>query len=147
MQGFLITKVNSIILDLMNCGAILALPFLLREDPKFFFDDKELRNVQPRIRCSEALDFDQNVIFEKITKDDASFKVYVESILIAEVKDFVQAVSILMSVHYIFNVNYSEKLHGTYMFIQKFILDINDNTNCPTKVLNLKSKLRKSNLI
>ena len=38
---------SKISLDMINCCAILALPFLLREDPAFLFDDREITNVQP----------------------------------------------------------------------------------------------------
>ena len=68
-------------------------------------------------------------------------------VLIAEVKDFVKAVTILIAAHYVFNVAYSKKLHSTYCFVQKYLLEIQDNSNRPAKVLNLMSKLKKGSLI
>ena len=62
-------------------------------------------------------------------------------------QDFVKAVTILIAAHYVFNLAYSKKLRSTYCFIQKYLLQIQDNSNCPTKVLNLMSKLKKSSLI
>ena len=133
--------VSKISLDMMNCGAILALQFLLREDAAFLFDDREITNVQPRI-LADVLDMNQNVIDKKVFQKDARFKIYTEKVLIAEVHDFVKAVTILIAAHYVFNVAYSKKLHSTYCFIQKYLLEIHDNSNCPTKVLNLMSKLK-----
>ena len=105
---------------MMNCGAILALPFLLREDPAFLFDDREITNVQPRI-WADVLDMNKNVIYEKVFQKDACFKIYVEKVSTAEVQDFVKAVTILIAAHYVFNVAYSKKLHSTYCFIQNKI--------------------------
>ena len=126
----------------MNCGAILALPFLLRENPAFLFDDREITNVQPRI-WADVLDMNKNVIYEKVFQKDARFKIYVEKVSIAEVQDF----TILIAAHYVFNVAYSKKLHSTYCFVQKYLLEIQDNSNRPAKVLNLMSKLKKGSLI
>ena len=52
---------------MMNCYAILTLPFLLREDPAFLFDDREITNVQPRI-WPDVLDMNKNVIYERCFK-------------------------------------------------------------------------------
>ena len=52
---------------MMNCDAILTLPFLLREDPAFLFDDREIINVQPRI-WPDVLDMNKNVIYERCFK-------------------------------------------------------------------------------
>ena len=89
----------------------------------------------------------QNVIYEKVLQKDVCFKIYIEKVLIAEVQDFVKAVRILIAAHYVFNVAFSKKLHITYCFTQKYLMEIQDNRNCPTKVLNLMSKLKKSSLI
>ena len=105
--------VSKISLDMMNCGAILALQFLLREDAAFLFDDWEITNVQPRI-LADVLDMNQNVIDKKVFQKDARFKIYTEKVLIAEVHDFVKVVTILIAAHYVFNVAYSKKLHSTY---------------------------------
>ena len=76
---------SKISLDMMNCGAILALPFLLREDPAFLFDDREITNVPPRI-WADVLDMNKNVIYEKLFQKDARFKIYIEKVSIAKCK-------------------------------------------------------------
>ena len=89
----------------------------------------------------------QNAIYKKVFQKDTHFKIYVEKVLIAEVQDFVKAVTILIAAHYLFNVAYLKKLHSTYCFIQKYLLKIQDNSNCPGKVLIVMSKLKQSSLI
>ena len=69
----------------MNCGAILALPFLLREDSAFLFDDREITNVPPQI-WADVLDMNKNVIYEKLFQKDARFKIYIEKVSIAKCK-------------------------------------------------------------
>ena len=79
--------------------------FLLWEDAAFLFDDREITNVQPWI-LADVLDMNQNAIYEKVFQKDARFKIYVEKVLVAEVQDFVKAVTILIAAHYVFNVAY-----------------------------------------
>ena len=114
--------------------------------PPPVFDDREITDVQPRI-WADVLDMSKNVIYEKMFQKDPRFKIYIEKVLIAEVQDFVKAVTILIAAQYVFNVAYSKKLQSTYCFIQNYLLEIQNNSNCPTKVLNLMSKLKKSSLI
>ena len=130
----------------MNSGGMLVLLFLLQEDSAFLFDDRETTNLQPRLLV-DVLDMNQNVIYEKVFQKDAHFKIYIEKFSIAEVQDFVKAVTILIAAHYVFNVTYSKKLHSTHCFIQKYLLEMRGNSNCLIKVLNLMSKLKKKSLI
>lgn len=116
---------------MINCCAILALPFLLQEDPAFLFDDREITNVQPW-SLADILDMNVNMIYEKVFQKDAHIEIYIEKVSVAEVQDFVKAVTILIAAHYVFNVAYSKKFRSTYCFIQKYLLQIQDNSNCPT---------------
>ena len=96
---------------------------------------------------ADILDMNVNMIYEKVFQKDAHIEIYIEKVSVAEVQDFVKAVTILIAAHYVYNLAYSKKLHSTYCFIQKYILEAQGNSNCPTKVLNLMSKLTKSSLI
>ena len=77
--------------------------------PPPVFDDWEITDVQPRI-WADVLDMSKNVIYEKMFQKDPRFKIYIEKVLIAEVQDFVKAVTILIAAQYVFNVAYSKKL-------------------------------------
>ena len=79
--------------------------FLLWEDAAFLFDDREITNVHSWI-LADVLDMNQNAIYKKVFQKDTHFKIYVEKVLIAEVQDFVKAVTILIAAHYVFNVAY-----------------------------------------
>ena len=81
------------------------------------------------------------MIYEKVFQKDAHIEIYIEKVSVAEVQDFVKAVTILIAAHYVYNLAYSKKLHSTYCFIQKYILEAQGNSNCPTKVLNLNVKI------
>ena len=132
---------------MMNCGALIVVPFLLREDAKFLFDDGTQSNMQPRLFCDRLVDSLQYLNLKNILDGDASYKVFIEKHFISEVKDFVQSVVILAALHYVFNVAYSAKLNSFYTFLQRSVLEINDRSNCPTKILNLISRLKSDNLI
>ena len=98
----------------MNCGALIVVQFLLREDAKFLFDDGTQSNMQPRLFCDRLVDSLQYLNLKNILDGDASYKVFIEKHFISEVKDFVQSVVILAALHYVFNVAHSAKLKGVY---------------------------------
>ena len=56
---------------------------------------------------------------------------------------FVTAVMWLIGCHYVFNLVYPENLSCFYIFFQKFILKIMDNSKLPPRVSGLINKIKK----
>lgn len=84
--------------------------------------------------------------------DDVScpmFYLYIENVLIERTCCFYEALEMLMSVYYIFNMEYPVKSACTLEFLQKYFLNIHPisgtksrKVSTKTKVLSLFNKLR-----
>ena len=130
------------VLDILECTAICSVSYLLRENPKHFFDVGG-DNQQPRFHMGDC---DGNFEIGKI--DDATtIEVKVESYTLSATKDFIHATTAMLAAHYLFNVAYASKTFGAMYFMQTYLLGIDDETKCPSKVLTLFSKLVKINTI
>ena len=70
------------------------------------------------------------------------YDIMVECFQIAITKDFVRAFATLMTVIYVFNVEYPKNLVGTLIFAQKFLLKISDKQKTPGQVLKPISPLK-----
>ena len=46
----------------------------------------------------------------------------------------------MIALHYVFNLPYAAPTQATMVFIQKLILDLDDNYTAPTKVLNSENQ-------
>lgn len=132
---------------MMNSGALIVVPLLLREDTKLLSDDVAQSNVQPQLFSDRVVDSFQNVNLQNILDSDASYKIFIVKHFITEVKDFARSVAVLVALHYLFNATYSTKLNSFYSFLPRNALEINDMLNCPTKTLDLVFKLKSDNLI
>ena len=116
--------------------------YLLRENPKYFFD-VDGDNQQPRLHMGDC---DRNFEIGKVIDDATTIEVKVESYTLSATKDFVHAMATVIAAHYVFNVAYALKTFGAMHFMQKYLLGIDDETKCPSKVLTF-SKLVKTNTI
>ena len=79
------------------------MPYLLRESPIVFFDQK-IR--QKRIVCEVMAEADLPKIIEPWTK----FEIKIRDVNIGYTVDFVKALGILMSAFYVSNVAYAERV-------------------------------------
>ena len=55
--------------------------------------------------------------------------------------------AIILAVHYAFNVAYASKAFGAMHFMQKYLLEVDDEIKSPSKVLTVFSKVVKVNTI
>ena len=55
--------------------------------------------------------------------------------------NFIKAVAVLIAGIYAFNLQYSAGLKCTWVFIQKFLLEIDDDIKTPKKLIRLLSKV------
>ena len=131
------------VLNILDCTAIYSISYLLRENPKYFFDVVG-DNQQPRHHMGDC---DENFEIGKIIDDTTTIEVKVESYTLSVTKDFIHAMATMLAAHYVFSVAYASKPFGPMYFIQKYLLGIDDETKCPSKVLKLFSKLVKTNTI
>ena len=67
----------------------------------------------------------------------------VERFRLTNTKDFIKAFGVLMASFYVFNLEYIKKAEGSFIFVQKLLLIINDKQKIPQKVLKLISPLKK----
>ena len=101
-------------------------------------------NQQPRLHMRYG---DGNFEIDKFIDDATSIEMKVESYTLSASKDFVRAIATILAAHYVFNVAYASKSFGAMYFMQKYLLEIDDDTKCPSKVLTLFSELVKTNTI
>ena len=92
-------------------------------------------------------DCNRNFEIGKIMDEATTIEVKVESYTLSATKDFIHAMATMLAAHYVFNVAYASKTFGAMYFMQKYLLGIDDETKCPSKVLTLFSKLVKTNTI
>ena len=131
------------VLDILDCDARCSISYLLRKNPKYFFDVGG-DNQQSRLHMGDC---NGNFEIGKIIDDATKIEVKVESYTLSATKDFVHAMATMQAAHYVFNVEYASKTFGAMYFMQKYLLGIDDETKCPSKVLTLFSKLVKTNTI
>ena len=87
--------------------------------------------------------FGGNFETDKVKDNATTFEVKVESYTLITTKNFIHAVAIILTVHIVFNIVYALKNFGGMSFMQKYLLDIDDETNIQSKVLALFSGLIK----
>ena len=66
---------------------------------------------------------------------------YLENVAITKTRSLVEAFELLIAAYYVFNAAYPSKGSRTLTFIQKAILDIQDNVKRDSKVSDLLGKL------
>lgn len=88
--------------------------------------------------------FGGNFETDKVKDNATTFEVKVESYTLITTKNFIHAVAIILTVHIVFNIAYALKNFGGMSFMQKYLLDIDDETNIQSKVLALFSELIKT---
>ena len=117
--------------DVSSCVAIMAIPYLLRGKPEGSFNSN---TIQPRIAILEA---------PFVVEDNVRFDIKIEQQTICRAGDFVQVFTLMIALHYIFNVSYSKDVEESMIFFQKMFLEISDDLTIPTKVLTLIAKMKK----
>ena len=70
----------------------------------------------------------------------------VERFRLTSTKDFIKAFDVLMASFYVFNLEYTKKVEGSFIFTQKFFLNISEKQKTPQKVLKLISSLKKDDV-
>ena len=78
-----------------------------------------------------------------ISEENTSYNIMVERFRLTNTKDFIKAFGVLMASFYVFNLEYIKKAEGSFIFVQKLLLIINDKQKIPQKVLKLISPLKK----
>ena len=123
---------------------MVTIPTLLRENFGILLYNQDGSNKQPSIKCNDVIinleDIDLSAIIQA-----ASYSIIIEDAHVATCQDFLHAFGVVFAVHYVFNLSYNEKIKSTMLFVQKLILDLEDNFRPPTTVLNLMSKVKKGN--
>ena len=104
--------------------SLVAIPYLLRENAADLLDFKGAS--QPRIQCDKP-SADMNVVSEENT----SYHIMVERFCLTSTKDFIKAFGVLMALFYAFNLEYAKKVEGSFIFVQKLFLNINDKQKTP----------------
>ena len=77
-------------------------------------------------------------------EDNVRFDIKIEQQTICRAADFVQGFTLMLALHYIFNVSYSKDIEASMIFFQKMFLEISGNLKIPTKVLTLIAKVKKN---
>ena len=103
--GFENFRVNQtkVISDMSSSLANMVIPYLLREKPESFFNSN---TSQPRIGIVEVPSVDLAFVVE----DNARFDIKFEQQTICRAADFVQGFTLMLALHYTFNVSYSEDI-------------------------------------
>ena len=81
---------------------ILHLPFLLRETPDQFFERPE--HNQSRILVTGV----GSTGYYMLVDEKCTFHVKVENIVICQCTDFIYTFTVMIALHYVFNVTYSK---------------------------------------
>ena len=92
-------------------------------------------------------DCDGNFEIGKIINDATTIKVKVESYTLSATKDFIHTMATMLAANYVFNVAYASKTFGAMYFMQRYLLGIDDETKCRSKVLTSFSKIFKTSTI
>ena len=93
----------------------MAIPYLLRGKPEGSFNSN---TIQPRIAILEA---------PFVVEDNVRFDIKIEQQTICRAGDFVQVFTLMIALHYIFNVSYSKDVEESMIFFQKMFLEISDD--------------------
>ena len=112
----------------------------MRENVEDLFDFEGAS--QPRIQCDKPSG-DINVISEEEKKN---YHIMVERFRLTSTKDFITAFGVLMASFYVFNLECTKKVEASFIFAQKFFLNINEKQKTPQKVLKLISSLKKDDV-
>ena len=80
---------------------------------------------------------------DMLTDEKSIFHVKVKNITMCRCVDFIHAFAVMITLHYVFNVTYSNKTEATMVFIQRLFFNINDNQKITPKVLSLICRVKK----
>ena len=119
------------LLDLSHSTALLALPYILREESLHYFDITT--SNQPRFRYNTPISDISDIEF---LADASRFDVLIERFESASSEDFIRAFAILMASFYVFNVEYPKKLEGTLFSFKNFLWKLLTNRNHRGKYYN-----------
>ena len=125
-------------LDIVNCLALLTVPLMLRESPMNLLNSSNIKQPQLKFHSNEGTEgeSENQMLLSLINADKIE-------VVVSTAKNFVKAFALLIAVHYVYNLEYSNDMNCTFLAIQKLILDVADGIKVPCKVLNFICKAKK----
>ena len=112
------------LLDLSHSTALLALPYILREESLHYFDIAT--SNQPRFRYNTPISDISDIEF---LADASRFDVLIERFQSASSEDFIRAFTILMASFYVFNVEYPKNQKALLFSFKNFLWKLLTNRN------------------
>ena len=112
------------LLNLSHSTALLALPYILREESLHYFDIAT--SNQPRFRYNTPISDISDIEF---LADASRFDVLIERFQSASSEDFIRAFTILMASFYVFNVEYPKNQKGLLFSFKNFLWKLLTNRN------------------
>ena len=111
--------------DLGKDVAIMRLPELLSEKCEHFFATERGDRCYPYVLITEQ----------------GEFIIIADNVDVATADTLPKAFQVYFAVFYIFNIAYSKQTNATLTFVQKVLLNIQDNTKKNARVVSLLAKL------
>uniref|UniRef100_A0A3P9ILH2 Uncharacterized protein n=1 Tax=Oryzias latipes TaxID=8090 RepID=A0A3P9ILH2_ORYLA len=127
--------------------ALLALPFILKEDVSNFIrfsetmDAAEVPAETKELSVGLLVTTDQNTEMTAQSKNVVNVSIILEGcIVLRELRDLPNGFAVLIGLLYCLNIDYPKELKYTFEFIQKVIMDIGGSA-CSARVHGLRNKL------
>ena len=104
---------------------------------------KTAANAEEHVK-KETIPMSSFLIFTE-DSDGRVDRIYIagEKRVLLEVDNMIAAVSCLMFIYYVCNLEYPKECFNTYLFLQRAVLKVFDRVKVPTKVLLLLNELYK----
>ena len=85
-----------------------------------------LQNLTPERECVDSASTYPSIVrkFDADNSIAATYSIYVEEEDIIKCPDFISALYVVFSLHYIFNISYHPKLNDLFTFLQERIFEI-----------------------
>ena len=74
-------------------------------------------------------------VINVISEQNASHHIMVERFRLTSTEDFIKSFGVLMASFYVFNIEYTKKVEGSFIFVRKLFLKINGKQKTPQKAL------------
>ncbi|XP_033103291.1 uncharacterized protein LOC117106063 [Anneissia japonica] len=117
-----------------HCLGILSLPFQLNEDIKLLIHE------EPGTASRKTFHV---IVFTGPLIDCKQFSVSAEEEMLGEVSSFIEAVALLITCYFVFNIAYPPKIGVTMTFIQKVLVGHDDQLKSTPKLLSLLGRITK----
>ncbi|KAK7128178.1 hypothetical protein R3I94_008812 [Phoxinus phoxinus] len=116
---------------LSMAAAVLLLPLLFKESPRSLY----LINEEPRTPNPVLY------IKGRALVEESLLEILMEGEKVCEVDDLTMALTVLMAIHFIFNIEYAAKMKNTLKFVEKFLMCHNAETKIPPTVIKMANFL------